>query len=102
MRQLECDVRQQLLGREPGDHVLIRCDHARRLALVAHALAEQGGVRRQALFVQPAKNGDALVEGLPRDESGGAQPHAVLVDEAPNARVVRRREDQPPHHRLRP
>ena len=83
MRQLQRDVRPQLLRRDPVDHLFVGCDDALGLARLEHALAEQRRVRVEALLVQPAEDGDAFVERLARDEASRAEPHPVPPDDGP-------------------
>src|SRR5439155_22562437 len=79
---------------------LIRLDHLRGSVPVLDALAEQRRVRAEAPLVQPAVDGDRVVECLPRDEARGAEPHPVLADEALQRVAAGRREDAPAESRL--
>ena len=95
MRELQRDVRAQLLRRDPVDHAPVRRARPRSVcARLEHAFAEQRRVRVQALVVQPAQHGDALVERLAGDEAAGAEPHAVPPHEPLHARAVGGREDR--------
>ena len=91
VRELQRDVRAQLLGRDPVEHLLVRRDDPLGLPRLEDALAEQRRVRVQPLLVQAAEHGDALVERLAGDEARGAEPHAVPPDER-TARVCCRRQ----------
>ncbi len=94
MRQLERDVRTELLIVQALQHALVLRRDRARLLRVRDVLAENGRVRVEALIVQPPQNGDALVEGLTGDEARGSEPHAVLAHERPHARALRCREDE--------
>src|SRR5439155_1544135 len=81
---------------------LIRLDHLRGSVAVLDALAEQRRVRAEAPLVQPAVDGDRVVECLPRDEARGAEPHPVLADEALPRVAACRREGAPADSRRDP
>ena len=97
VRELERDVRAQPFRDEPRDRLLVRRDDGLRLRLVAHPLAEERRVRREPALVQPAQYGDALVKGLAGHEPPGAEPHAVLRDEALDPGAVGCGEDGAAH-----
>jgi hypothetical protein len=96
--ELEGDVRPQLLGLDPVEHVFVRADDGFGLLGVANVLAEQGRVRPQPLLVQPAERDDGLVQRLAGDEARGAEPHPVLADEALDVPAVGGCQDQLPEH----
>ena len=81
MRELERDVRLQLLGDEAVEDALVLRRDGRRARRVGDRLAEERRVRVQPGVVQPAQHGDALVEGLAGDEARRADAHAVLLHE---------------------
>jgi hypothetical protein len=82
VRQLQRDVRAQLLAREPVEDLLVLGDHLRRLLGVADVLAQERRVHVQPGLVQAAQDDDALVERLARDEACRAEPHPVPVDDS--------------------
>ena len=94
VRQLERDVRPQGLRLDAVEHLAVGGDDLARLGLVAHALAEERRVREEAAVVQPAQDGHGSVEALAGDEARGAEPEAVPLHEALQARAVRCREDE--------
>jgi hypothetical protein len=93
VRQLQGDVRAQLLRRETVDHLAVGDHDALSLRRLEHALAEQRRVRPQSLLVEATEHGDAFVEGLSGDEARGAEAHAVPADEALDPGAVGRGED---------
>ena len=96
MRELESDVRLQLLGDEPLDDLLVFGGDGRRALLVGNRLPEQRRVRVQAGVVEPAQHRDALVERLAGDEASGAHPPAVVLHEPLQSSVVGCVEDRHP------
>ena len=94
MGELQRHVRPQPLAPDPLEHADVGLDDGPRLGLVAHVLAEEGGVREQALLVQPPQHGHGLVEGLAGDEAGRPEAHPVAADEAADRRRLRGREDR--------
>ena len=94
MRELERDVRAELLVVQALQDALVLGRNRARLLRVRDVLAEDRRVGVEALLVQPPQNGDALVEGLAGDEARGSEPHAVLAHERLHTRALRRREDE--------
>ena len=86
VRELQRDVRAQLLRGEPVEHLDVCVDDSRDARRVGDRLAEQRRVRVEAGLVQPSENGDALVERLAGDEAAGAESHPVAA--APRAAGV--------------
>jgi len=93
MRELEGDVRPQLLRIDAVEHLAVSGDDGTCLRLVADALAEQGRVRQQPVVVQPPQYGHRIVERLTGHEARGAEAEAVLLDEALEVRALGGRED---------
>ena len=83
VRELQRHIRLQPFRGNAVDHLPVGRDDRVGLCRFEHALAEQRGVRREALLVQPAEDGDALVERLAGDEARGPEPAAMPADEAP-------------------
>ena len=101
MRELQCDVRLQLLGGDAGDDFAICLDDRLGLGRLEHAFAEQRRVRREALLVEAAQDCNALVERLTGDEACGAEAAAVPADEPLDAPAVGRGEDPLAEGRVR-
>ena len=96
MRELQRDVRAQLLVCDAVDDRAIRGDDGLGLGRLEHAFAEQRRVGVEPLLVQSAQHRDALVEGLARDEAARAEPHAVPAHQALHTRAVGCGEDALP------
>ena len=94
MRQLEREVRPQSFCVDAIEHVPVRSDDRTCLHLVAHALAEQRRVREETGFVQPPQDPYGIVDALPRDEPGSAEPEAVALHESLQPWTVRGREEE--------
>ncbi len=94
MRQLERDVRTELLVVQALEDDLVLSRHRARLLGVGHVLSEDRRVRVEALVVEAPKDGDALVEGLSCDEARCAEPHAVLPHERLHTGALRGRQDE--------
>ena len=94
MRELERNVRAELLLVEALEDALVLGRDRARLLRIRDVLAQDRRVGVEALLVQSPQNGDALVEGLAGDEPRGSEPHAVLAHERLHARALRRREDE--------
>ena len=93
VRELERDVRPQLLRDEAlcDPPVLVR--DGRGACFVRDRLAEQRRVRVQPRVVQPAQDADALVERLAGDEPPGPEPSAVALDEVLQSFAVGRMQE---------
>src|SRR5581483_12321943 len=100
VRELERDVRLQLLRGDPVEHFPVRVHDGAALVRRVHVLAEQRRVRQQALLVEPPEHGDELLERLAGDETRRAEPHPVLADEVVEPRAVGEREDRLPRRRV--
>ncbi len=94
MRQLERDVREQLLVGEAVDDLDVRLDDPVRVVAVGNRLAEERRVRVQSCLVQPPQDDDALVERLACDEPAGAEAHPMALHEPLEERAVRGAEDR--------
>ena len=94
VRELECDVRLQLLGDEALDDRLVLGSDGGGALGVRDRLAEQCRVRVQAVVVEPPEHRDARVERLACDEASRADPLAVALHEALHARALGRMEDR--------
>ena len=94
VRELERDVRPELLVDQPLDQLAVLHRHRRRTGRRRDRLAEQRGVRVEARVVESSKRHDALVERLARDEARGPDAHPVPLDEALQALAVRCAEDR--------
>ena len=93
MRELERDVRLQLLGHEPLEDPLVLVRDCRRPFDVGDRLAEERRVRVEPRVVQLPEHADALVERLAGDESRRAHALAVLLHEPLEPGALRRVED---------
>src|SRR5205823_3920964 len=100
VRELERDVRLQLLGGDPVEHLAVRVDDGPALVGCLHVLAEKRGVREQPLLVQAPQYGDELIERLAGDEPRRAQAHAVAPDEVVEPGAVGECENRPPRRRV--
>ena len=94
VRELERDVRLQLLGDEALDDRLVLVGDGGGALGVGDRLAEQRRVRVQPRVVEPAQHADALVEGLAGDEAARADPPAVALHEPLQSRAVGRVQDR--------
>ena len=99
VRQLESDVRLQLLGDEPLDDLLVFGGDGRRALLVRSRLPEQRRVRVQAAVVESAQHRDALVERFAGDEASGAHALAVVLRDPLQSGVLGCVEDRHPRQR---
>ncbi len=99
VRELERDVRLQLLGDESfHDRLVLLCDRG-RAGRVGDGLAEQRGVRVEPCVVQPSQHRHAVVERLAGDEAGCADTLAVLLHQPLKAVAVGGVEDRGPRER---
>ena len=94
VRELERDVRLQLLGDEPLDDRLVLGSDGGGALGVRDRLAEERRVRVETRVVELPQHRDARVERLAGDEAGRADPLAVALDEALHARALGRMEDR--------
>ena len=92
--QLERDVDPQPLGGDAVEDLLVRVDDDAGLGLVVDPLPEQRRVGLEAAVVEPPQYDDGVVERLPRDEPGRAEPHPVAPHASLQPRAVRGREDR--------
>ena len=95
MRELERDVRPQLLVGDAVDDLAVRLDDRVRLAGSSTPSPSSVVFGVQALLVEAAQDGDALVERLAGDEARGAEPHAVAAHERCARAGCRRRRGSP-------
>ena len=93
VRELESDVRLQLLRNEALDDLLVFGGDRGRALGVRYRLAEERRVRIQARVVQLAQDGDARLERLACDEASGTHAPAVPLHEMLEARALCRRQD---------
>ena len=93
VRELERDVRPQLLRDEALEDPPVLVRDGRGACFVRDRLAEQRRVRVQPCVVQPAQDADALVERLAGDEPPGPEPSAVALDEVLQSFAVGRMQE---------
>ena len=101
VRELERDVRLQLLRDEALDDLLVLGGDGGRALGVRDRLAEERRVRVQARVVELAQHGDALVERLAGDEASGADAPAVALHETLEASALGRVQDRGPRRASR-
>ena len=96
MGQLERHVDLQPLGRDAVEDLPVGVDDGARLGLVATPSPSRVVFALRPALVQPAQHDDRVVERLPRDEPGRAEPHPVPPHDPLQPRALGGGEDRLP------